>query len=258
MRRFALTLTATATVAAIFAGSAFGTHARPQSATPVRAPLVPAYAPCAAPNSTHVSPLALPACDPPARTSDILTTGSSGQGSGFVKMKVFCLPPETTPPCTFGDGQQEEDVSIDTQVTDVRCQKPAPGCSGGGADYIGSIITQIMLRLSDHDGAGVACANPNGAPPCVNVTTRDSAFGVLAAPGACVPTAGSSGAKCAFSTTMNTVLVGTVKEHEQVVTSALAVTVTDLGEDGDAGPNCPASCGNGDETTFLDTGVFLP
>jgi hypothetical protein len=257
--RFAAALTATAMLAAAFAAGAWATHSRPGSATPIRASLVPAYAQCTSPSTTHVLPLALPSCDPPAQVSDILTTGSNGQGAGSMKLTVFCHPPETfPPPCRPGDGEEEQDVAVDTNISDVRCLKPVPGCSGTGADYSGSLLALVTLRLTDHDGAGIACGNGTGAPPCVNVTTEDANFGVLTGPASCVETAGSAGGRCAFATSMNAVLPGTVKERQMMVTSVLAAKVLDLGEDGDAGPNCPQACGNGDETTVLATGLFLP
>jgi hypothetical protein len=256
--RFTLTLAAAATLAAVFAAGAWATHSRPGSATPIRAPLVPAYAQCTSPNTTHVLPLPLPSCDPPARVSDILTTGTIGQGSGSVRVTVFCQPPETIPPCTPGDGQEEEDVAVNTSISDVRCQKPAAGCSAPGADYTGSLITQMTLRITDHDGGGTACGGNTGAPPCVVVTTQDSGFGWVTGPGACVPSAGSAGSTCSFSTTLNTITPGFAKERQNEVVSISGLRVTDMGEDGDAGPSCPTGCGNGDETTFLDTGLFLP
>jgi hypothetical protein len=255
--RFVVTLATAAVLAAVFAVGALATHKTPGTATPIRAPLVPAYAQCTAPNSTHVLPLSLPSCDPPAQVSDILTTGSIGQGGGLVRLTVFCYPPETTPPCTPGDGQEEQDVALHTSISDVRCLKPVPGCSVAGADYTGSLITRTTLRLTDHAGGGFHATNATGAPPNVVATTQDTGFGVLD-PGSCAATVGPTGSNCQLSTTFNAVLPGTAYEQDRVVVSVFAVSVRDLGEDGDAGPNCPTSCGNGDETTFLDTGVFLP
>jgi hypothetical protein len=254
--RFAAVLTAAATLAAVFAHGAWATHSRPGSATPIRAPLVPAYAECTSPNSSHVLPLPLPSCDPPARVSDVLATGSIGQGSGSVRLTVFCYPPEMAPGCTHGDGQEEQDIAIDAAISDVRCLKSVPGCSGVGGDYTGSLIAQMSLRLTDHDGGGTACTTLVGAAPCVVVTVQDARFGVLM--DGCLATGGPAGATCNLSTTVNAKLPGLVKEGERMVASVLSAYVTDLGEDGDAGPNCPTSCGNGDETTFLDTGLFLP
>jgi hypothetical protein len=40
--------------------------------------------------------------------------------------------------------------------------------------------------------------------------------------------------------------------------AVFGLLVNDLGEDGDPGPACPPICGTGDETRFLDQGLFLP
>ena len=54
-------------------------YARPKAATPIVAPLVPAYQPCASPNRQHASPLAFGSCNPPQRTSGQLTIGTPGR-----------------------------------------------------------------------------------------------------------------------------------------------------------------------------------
>ena len=51
-------------------------YPHPLGATPLRVPLVPAYQPCTAPNSSHGAPLAFGSCKPPAATSPILSTGT--------------------------------------------------------------------------------------------------------------------------------------------------------------------------------------
>ena len=61
---------------ALIAAPAQATHPRPVGATPTRVSLVPAYAPCAAPNRTHGPPLAFASCNPPAQTSAQATVGT--------------------------------------------------------------------------------------------------------------------------------------------------------------------------------------
>src|SRR5262245_4192760 len=50
--------------------------ARPRGATPLRAALVPAYNACTASNRTHGPALAFPSCNPPVRSSSVLTVGT--------------------------------------------------------------------------------------------------------------------------------------------------------------------------------------
>jgi hypothetical protein len=50
-------------------------YPRPEGATPLRVPLVPAYKPCAAPNGTHGAPLAFPSCGPPVTQSSGVFVG---------------------------------------------------------------------------------------------------------------------------------------------------------------------------------------
>ena len=89
-------------------------YPRPGGATPLRVPLVPAYRVCqpANANSEHVAPLDEPACSPPIRASNVLTTSSIGRGSGFARFDVAVGNP-TTPP-------DEADVRVSTVATDVR------------------------------------------------------------------------------------------------------------------------------------------
>ena len=63
--RFVTLLGGLATLCLLIAAPAQATHPRPVGASPARMSLVPAYAPCAAPNRTHGPPLAFPSCNPP-------------------------------------------------------------------------------------------------------------------------------------------------------------------------------------------------
>src|SRR5207247_5162988 len=51
-------------------------YPRPQGATPLRASLVIAYAPCTSPNRQHAPPLAVGSCAPPQQRSSELTVGT--------------------------------------------------------------------------------------------------------------------------------------------------------------------------------------
>jgi hypothetical protein len=207
-----------------------------------------------------VAPIALPSCDPPALQGDILTAGANGLGAGYVKLYVFCNNGQN-PPCTRGDGEENQDVSVAVFASDVRCLKAGPGCAAAGVDYTGGLIARLPLRITDHANGtpvGTRCTDGAGNPPCINATTQDAVFGVPSPPGSCVTTGGSAGSVCYFVTSMNAQLLGSVYEFERAVVSVSDIHVMDLGEDGSAGPDCPLNCGSGDETRFVDPGVFLP
>ena len=73
-------------------------HPRPQGATPLRVPLVPAFNQCAAANRTHGPPLAFPSCNPPVPGSNFVTVGTPdangapAKSQGFVKVAVRTNP----------------------------------------------------------------------------------------------------------------------------------------------------------------------
>jgi hypothetical protein len=253
----ALTSALAAFVALTVVSVAWGTHARPGSGTPDRLPLVHSYKQCTAPNSTHVLPLALASCTPPpGLESDIVTSGNAGAFTGFTKLKVFCVAPETTPPCTPGDGQEEQDIQVTAQGRDVRCKiGPLPGCSAPGADYTGTLIGTSRIRITDHSNGGLACANNTGAPPCVTATTIDTDFSITAP---CADNGGANGANCGVTTTINAEVPGAVKERQGGIVSTFTYKVLDAGPDGTVGPGCPPICGTADEKTAAIQGLFLP
>jgi hypothetical protein len=264
-RRLVLSLALGAVLALALTSVALATHARPGSGTPLRVALVPAYKQCTSPNSTHVLPLPLPSCSPPVLESDILRMRTVGSASGFIKLRVFCIPPETTPPCTPGDGQEEEDIAIDTFQSDVQCASvsAANGCGAAGADYTGGLLGTSTIRITDHSGGAATCTNNTGAPPCVVVTTINTDFSVPTNgptdPSPCVATpTGAAGSNCNFSSTINAQVPGAVKERQAGVVSVFGLKVKDLGADGALGPGCPPVCGTSDEKTFVDQGIFLP
>ena len=69
-------------------------HPRPQGATPLLVPLVPAFKQCATTNRTHGPPLAFPSCNPPVPSSNFVTVGTPdangapAKSQGFVKVAV--------------------------------------------------------------------------------------------------------------------------------------------------------------------------
>jgi len=281
-RKLVLSLALGSLLTLVVASSALGTHARPGSGSPVRVPLVPSYKICNPPfDSTHVAPLILPSCTTAnpqfGLNSGILTMGTGGAGAGFIKLTVFCdltLPgsTETVPPCTFGDGQEEEDIKIDLFASDVKCQVAnqtgTNGCPAAGDDYTGQLIGQSPIRITDHSSGGptATCTTLSGAG-CTIGTTFQTNFSVPteadpdgAGPmvGSCVPTVAAAGSQCNFSSSINAVVAGAVKEGQRGIVSIFGLKVLDAGLDGDVGAGCPPVCGTADEGTFLDQGIFLP
>jgi Tol biopolymer transport system component len=215
-------------------------YARPASGTPMRVPLVPAFAQCTAPNSAHVAPLNLPACDPPGSESNSgspaheLTMSSDGSGEGFVSLKV-----EPGNPATVAD---EADVRVTASASDVHT-KP-------GGDYAGYVILSVTMRITDR-GSGFG-----GVPG----TVKDFAFQT---PVSC-STSGTTGAGgvCSIDTTLDSLVPGFAREGELAVISLPQAVLLDTGADGDVGqfnPGvCPPTCASGDEGVFLREGVFTP
>src|SRR5215207_7454899 len=69
-------------------------YARPRGASPLRASLVPAFAPCSSPDRTHGPPLAFGSCSGPDQVSSHLTVGTpdanaaSASSVGSVHVRV--------------------------------------------------------------------------------------------------------------------------------------------------------------------------
>ena len=123
-----------------FASAANATHQTPIGASPTRVSLVPAYAPCTAPDQTHNLPLGFLSCSPsstspPTPRSPRVIWGPSS--IGFVRLVVcnvgaagaFCNPPN--PPAPNGVWAQP-DIRITGNVTDLRCTALAPPCPTPG------------------------------------------------------------------------------------------------------------------------------
>src|SRR5687767_9880926 len=75
-------------------------HPRPQGATPLRVPLVPAFNQCGATNRTHGPPLAFPSCNPPVPSSNFVTVGTPdangapAKSQGLMKVAVRTSAPD--------------------------------------------------------------------------------------------------------------------------------------------------------------------
>src|SRR5207302_1136018 len=147
-------------------------------ATPLKAPLTVAYAPCTAPNNTHGAPLAYGSCAPPQQTSSFLTVGTpdaNGQGAksiGSVSMRA-----------------SGADVLYGVSITDVRNKSDL-------SDYTGQLQLDATLRITDKNSG----PNPDGPGPA---TVTDTHFPVT------VPCAATSdttvGSTCSISTSANAI-----------------------------------------------------
>jgi hypothetical protein len=258
-RRMVLSVALGSLLALALASVALATHPRPGGGTPFRVPFVPAFAACTSANTTHTAPLALPSCTPPVMSSALLTQGTTGGGTGFGKLEVFCNGGGAgeQPPCTTTNGDQE-DIRVTGQGQDVRCVGVSTGCTGAGADYTGQLVSNSDIRITDHSNP-VVCTNGTGTG-CTTATVQDVNFAV---PVSCTTTASANGSNCNISTTIDTLLANTVKELQRGVVSVFSLNVKDVGADGSITPvgaplPCPPLCGTGDEVKYQDQGLFLP
>jgi hypothetical protein len=198
----------------------FSGYARPQSATPVRVSLVPAYAPCAAANRTHGPPLAFGSCAPPQQASAQLTVGTPdangepAQSSGSLRLKAVLGDP--------GTPADEADVNATLSLTDVRV-------AGTLADYGGDLQALLDVRLTD--GA-------SGPAQSEAATVSDLSFPITVP---CTPTATAVGSACEVATTFDAVVPGSVPEGERAIWALDQVEVLD-----------------GDGAVFARQGVFVP
>ena len=208
-------------------------YVRPQTAVSVRFPLVPAFNQCTSGNRTHGPPLVHPSCNPPVRSSSQLTIGSpdsNGKGanfSGFIKYKVV--------PGNTGTPADEADVTINMQISDVYRVS-------GLTDYTGEVNARSFVRITDRNNT----PNPGGPGPG---TLFDHPISVTAP---CTTTADPNvGGSCGITTTVDTLVPGTVVEAKRTVWNMGTLQVEDGGPDNDGDTL-------GDNTIFLKQGVFIP
>jgi hypothetical protein len=207
-------------------------YPRPKGATPLRVPLVPAFAQCTAPNRTHGSPLAYPSCRPPAPRSNLLTVGapdSNGKGANSIGSVLFSVV--VGDPATPAN---EADVGVSLSLTDVRR-------SGALSDYTGEVRQTTTLRVTDRrsgpSGTGRDDATMTDVPLSVDVAcsgTPDPAVG----------------GTCAINTAVNALIPGAVRESDRAIWELGAIEVYDGGPDGIGS--------TADNTLFARQGVFIP
>jgi hypothetical protein len=71
----------------------------------------------------------------------------------------------------------------------------------------------------------------------------------------------TQGGRCALQTTVNAIAPGFAQEEHRSIFSILNLSIKDAGADGSVTPpsgSCPYTCGSGDETVFLKSGVVTP
>jgi hypothetical protein len=97
----------------------------------------------------------------------------------------------------------------------------------------------------------------NGPGEDENGTVTDT---LLELPVTCVGTASATiGGRCALNTTLDALIPGAVRENKRAIWQLGQVSALDAGPNGTGyGSGCPATCGDGDERTFLRQGVFVP
>jgi hypothetical protein len=213
-------------------------YPRPKGASPIRVSLVPAYQQCMTSNRTHGGALAYPSCAPPQMASSVLTVGTpdaNGFGtnfSGSVRYAVRVGDPTTE--------ANEADVNLSVSLTDIR-NNPS------GSDYVGRVLTTADLRMTDQN---------NGAETPSPATVQSFRYEF---PVDCVASVSTAvGSSCTLSTTADALVPATVVEGKRAVWEIGQVSIKDAGPNGTGFANCPPTCGDGDETTFLREGVFVP
>jgi hypothetical protein len=208
-------------------------YTRPRGATPLYASLVPAYAECTAANRTHGAPLSFDSCHPPSETSGYLTVGtpdSNGRpaaANSFVRLAVAPGDRNTTP-------TDEADVGARIVINDVRNKSDL-------SDYTGEVELRLGLRITDKDNS------PAPGGPSAG-TVADTSFPITVT---CAATDSAVGSDCNLHTSIDAVLPGAVKEERRSIWELGRVEVYDGGSDGLVSTE-------GDNTLFLDQGVFVP
>jgi hypothetical protein len=213
-------------------------YPRPKGATPIRVSLVPAYQPCVSANRTHGGPLAFPSCAPPQRSSSVLTVGTPDANgaqanfSGSVRFTTVAGDPATDP--------DEADVRLGVSLTDIRN-------SPSGSDYVGRVLATTDIQITDQNNAAET-------PEPGTVQTFRYQF-----PVDCVATPLTTiGSTCSLNTTADALIPATILESKRAIWEIGQVSIKDAGPNGTGYATCPPTCGDGDETTFLRQGVFVP
>jgi hypothetical protein len=214
-------------------------YVRPKGATPMLVSLVPAYGACSSTNRQHTIAPAVGSCNPPARSSSVLTTGTADANSFPANMAASARLDVDVGDET--NAVDDADVKLAVSISDVR-NNPA------GSDYVGNVLVRSDLRITDRNNA---------------VETPETGTVVdipLQYPATCVTSTDTTiGSSCSASTTLDSLLPNAVVEGMRSIWEVGQIEVRDAGPNGTGyGAGCPPTCGDGDETTFLRQGIFLP
>jgi hypothetical protein len=202
-------------------------YPRPRGATPIKAPLVPAFKQCTNPNRTHGAPLSFGSCHPPQQASSYLTVGtpeSNDLAAGMIgSVRYRAVVGNSATPAN------EADLKIEVSVTGVLRQ-------GTLAPYGGQLSAEVGIRITDRNNI----PHPGGPGPA---TVQDiPAFRVT------VPCVGGT---CSVATSANALMPGAVLEGMRAIWQLGQVQVYDGGADEVASTTA-------DNTLFLVQGVFIP
>jgi Tol biopolymer transport system component len=197
-------------------------YPRPRGATPMRVSLVPAAAPCSAPNTTHGAPLSFGSCTRVQHLSQHLTTGTPDANGRAVRMSSFLELRALT-----------GDARVVANVNDV--------ANGDLTDYTGELRINLPMRITDRNSPSAASVSPAAS-------TLPFALGIDVP---CAADAGPAGSTCAIDTTVDAIVAGAVADGLRTVWQMGQVRVFDGGADGEGSTT-------GDNTLFLTQGIFIP
>jgi hypothetical protein len=202
---------------------------RPKGATPVFASLVPAYQQCNSPNRTHGGSLSFGSCAPPVQSSSVLTIGTP-DANGFAANSVDSINYKTL----------TGDLSVAVTMNDIR-NRPS------GTDYVGRVLARVPVQVTDRNNAAE-----------VPETGTVQSF-TLDIPVDCTATASTSiGSNCNLTTTVNAQYPGAIVDGMRSIWQLGQIEIRDAGPNGTGYESCPPTCGDGDESTFMRQGVFVP
>jgi hypothetical protein len=214
-------------------------YVRPLVAATLRSSLVPAYNQCSgAGNRMHGPPLEFASCNPPSKSSTLLTVGTNdANGVGptsksSVKWKAI-----------LGDAAteaNEADVQVEISITDVRNQT-------GLTDYTGRLGVRTDLQMTDQRNAPEMPEAGTSQTLPLEVSVQCTSTAATTTGGACIQT-----------TSLNAVLPGAVVERRRASWALGQTIVRDAGANGTGYAACPPTCGDGDEKDFMRQGIFIP
>jgi hypothetical protein len=215
-------------------------YPRPLAATIARVPLVVAYDQCTGTgNRTHGPPWVFPSCNPPPKSSTVLTVGTN-DANGFNANANNSIRWRSVTGNVATEAN-EADVQAIIKITDVRNNNPT------GTDYIGRLGIRVDLKITDQ-------RNAPEMPEAGTTSTFPLQFSTQ-----CISTAITTiGASCNATTSLNALMPGAAVERRRAVWQLGQTTVRDAGANGTGYAVCPPTCGDGDEKTFLRQGIFVP